>query len=156
MPALGSRGNPVPLGTVVEIKNDEPDDHWEVAVTGVVPDATQAVLEENQFNDPPEEGNQFYMVTVRAKYLGPDSTEFGGRFRLRVLGDSGVVYTTYENTCGVIPDSLPDPELFTNGTVEGSVCWQIASDDAQSLVMFLEPGFLSDGERVWFSLNERG
>ena len=79
------------------------------------------------------------MVTIGAKYLGPDSTRFSGWFRLRVLGDGGVVYTTFGNSCGVIPDELPDPELFTNGSVAGNECWQIASTDATSLVMFLGP-----------------
>ena len=82
-------------------------------------DATQLVLGENQFNDPPEEGFRFYIVTIRAQYLGPDSTSFDGRSRLRALGVGGVVYTTFANSCGVIPHKLPNPELFTNGTVEG-------------------------------------
>ena len=142
----------MPLDTGVEIHNDTMD-HWEVIVTGVIEDATQIVRGENPYSDPPESGNQFYMITVRAKYIGPDSTTFDGSYRLRALGDSGVVYSTFENSCGVIPESLPNPELFTNGTVEGNECWQINSDDADSLMMFLEPSFLaSSGSRTWFSL----
>ena len=119
------------------------------------PDATALVLEENQFNGPPEEGNQFFIAKVRAKYLGPDSTRFDGSFRLKALGDGGVVYSTFGNSCGVIPDRLPDPELFTNGTIEGNVCWEIASADVDSLLMILEREFLStEGNRVWFSLQE--
>ena len=151
MPALGSRQNPVPFGVSAEVKFDELD-HWEITVLGAQPDATALVLEENPYNDPPGDGNQFFIVHIRAKYLGPDSNEFGGSFRLRALGDGGIVYTTFENSCGVIPDELPDPELFTNGTLDGNECWQIASSDTDSLVMILEPDFLSDAERAWFSL----
>ena len=156
VPVLGSRQNPVPAGTTVEIKNEDSTDHWEVTVTGTIPNATKVVLDENSFNDPPEEGNQFYIVTVRAKYLGPDSTKFRGSSRLRALGRGGVVYTTFENSCGVIPNELPSyTELFTGGQVEGNECWQIASSDADSLMMFVEPeGFSSGGSRAWFSLKE--
>ena len=120
---------------------------------GTTADATQIVLDEYQLNDPPEVGNQFFIVNVRAKYLGQDSTRFRGSTRLKALGDGGVVYTTFGDSCGVIPDALPDPELFTNGTIEGNECWQIASSDVDSLLMILEPDFLSDdGTRVWFSL----
>ena len=83
--------------------------------------------------------------------------EFNGSYRLRVLGNSGVVYTTFENSCSFYgdPDRLPGPGLFTGGQIEGNVCWQIASTDADSLMMFLEPesSFLG-GERAWFSLKE--
>ena len=152
VPPLGSRVNPVPLGTTVQVKNEDPTDHWEVTVISTMPDATESVLKENSFNDPPEPGKQFYIVTVRSKYLGPDSTQFDRGFRLRAVGNGGVVYTTFSDSCGVIPNALPDPELFTNGQVEGSECWQIVSGDADSLMMLLEPVFLSDSPRVWFSL----
>ena len=86
-PVLGSRENPVPLGVTIETKGEEiAEDHFEITVIDVVPDATSMVLAENQFNDPPESGNQFFMVTLRAKYLGPGSTTFDGSFRLRAVG----------------------------------------------------------------------
>ena len=155
-PVLGSRENPVPLGVTIETKGEEiAEDHFEIMVIDVVPDATSMVLAENQFNDPPEAGSQFFMVTLRAKYLGPGSTTFDGGFRLRAVGTKGIVYTTFEDSCGVVPNELTDPELFTNGTIEGTACWQIASSDADSLIMFLDEHFLSfTGERVWFSLND--
>ena len=76
------------------------------------------------------------------------------------MGIGGVVYTTFADYCGVIPDDLPDPELFTNGTVEGNVCWEVADDDVDSLQMFLDSGLfsglfsglLSDTPRTWFAL----
>ena len=38
--------------------------------------------------------------------------------------------------------------------MEGNICWQIASSHASSLTMFLEPDFLSERDRTWFSLEE--
>ncbi len=156
IPPLGSRQNPVPIGTTVEVRNEEVTDHWEITVLSTVPNATAMVLDEHRFNDPPEEGNQFYMVRIRVKYLGPDSTYFDFRNRLRTLGVGAVAYSTFNAPCtgytNGIPDPLPDNELFTNGTIEGNVCWQIASTDADSLVMFLDPEGWSNENRTWFSL----
>ena len=153
-PLLGSRQNPVQFGTEVDVKNAD-DDHWRIAIIDTVPDATRLVLGKNSFNNPPKEGFRFYIVTIRVQYLGPDSTSFRGSYRLRALGVGGVVYTTFENSCGVIPDDLPSPELFTNGTVEGNVCWEVADDDVDSLQMFLDSGFLSDSPRTWFALQAK-
>ena len=153
-PALGERGNPIPFGFAAEVRFSETD-HWEITVLATQPDGTSTVLEENQFNDPPEDGNQFYLITVRAKYLGPGSATFDTGFRLKALGDGGVVYTTFENSCGVIPNEFPSyTELFTNGQLEGVACWQISSADADSLILIVESDFASfDDQRVWFSLD---
>ena len=153
-PPLGSRQNPVQFGTEVDVENAD-DDHWRIAVIDTVPDATRLVMGENSYNDPPKEGFRFYIATIRVQYLGPGSTSFGGSYRLKALGAGGVVYTKFEVSCGVIPDDLPDPELFTNGTVEGNVCWEVADDDVDSLQMFLDSRFLSDTPRTWFALQDK-
>ena len=157
-PVPGSRQLPLPFGNSVEVRNGE-DDHWEITVLNIVPNATEVVIAESDYNDPPASGNQYYMVRVRVKYLGLGSARFDGEDRLKAVGDGGVAYTNRDDPCGSslnrIPDPLPDPELFTNGTIEGNVCWKIASFDAASLLMFLEgPGYRPDSsERVWFTLS---
>ena len=140
-----SRDDPVPIGKVANLNGN-----WEVRVVTTVPDATEAILAENQFKDPPEPEHQYFMVTVEAAYQGLESDEFDGSFRLRAVGASSVAYSTFENSCGVIPNQLPDPELFPGGTIEGNVCWDILSSDASSLVMYDDP-FESSG-RTWFAL----
>ena len=81
-PALGSRERPVPFGIGAEVRFDDTD-HWEITVLAVVPDATELVHQENQFNDPPGDGNQFHIVTIRAKSSGrvraPSATNPGSR-----------------------------------------------------------------------------
>ena len=121
-------------------------------MVGTQPNATHFVLQESLFKTPPGDGKQFYIATVRVKYLGPGSRTFIAD--LNAVGDSSVVFktfnpTTYLPSCGLIPDSLQSgTELFTNGTIEGSVCWNIPSSDADSLVMMVDKG----NERVWFAL----
>lgn len=118
----------------------------------VTPNATAAVLAENQFNDPPQPGDQFFIARVSATYTGPGSSRFDGSFRLRAVGASAVSYSTFNNSCGVIPDKLPDPEVFTGGTIEGNVCWEIRASDASSMVMFDDPFLGDDSKRVYFSI----
>ena len=94
------------------------------------------------------------MVKVKVKYLGPGSNEFSWGGRLKAVGGRRVVYSRYDNSCGVIPNPVPDAELFTGGEVEGNACWQIESSEAADLVMFVEPeNRRSDAPRVWFSLD---
>ena len=148
---LGTQQNPVPFGTTFTFRNSVTD-HWEFTVLEATPDATSEVLDHHRWNDPPESGNQFYMVKVRVKYLGTGSEEFS-RYRLKTLGDGAVVYTRSSNDCATfIPNELPYRELFPNGQVEGNVCWEVASSDADSLVLFVEPDSSWTGTRFWFSL----
>lgn len=136
----------------MEIQTGVPTEHWELTVLETTPDAWEVIIAENQFNDPPQEGHQFYMVRVRAKYLGPDSTMMLGNLDMKTLGDSSVVYSGFDTYCGVIPDELDEfTELFTGGQLEGNDCWQISSADVDSLVMFAELGLINR-TRVWFSL----
>ena len=140
-PSVGMREKPVPLGTSMRLGNG-----WEMTVVAVNPDASTEVLAENQFNDPPQDGSQFYMVTVRAKYLGEGSDRFN--VSLKAVGQSAVVHT---DSCGVLPNDLAfTPEVFTGGGISGNVCWEIASTDAESLEMFFDPWI--SGERIWFAL----
>jgi hypothetical protein len=119
------------MGTSVNL-----GDGWVVTVLSVTPDATSIILQENQFNDRPASGNQFFLARVRADYEGDGSDTFDGSYRLRAVGPSGVGYSTFENSAGVIPDELPGSEVFTGGSIEGNIAWQIKSSDAGSLVMY--------------------
>ncbi|MCK9440648.1 MAG: hypothetical protein M0Q13_04420 [Methanothrix sp.] len=129
--AAGTREDPVPMGTSVDL-----GDGWTVKVMSVTSDATNFILRENQFNDPPAAGNQFFIARVRASYEGDGSDTFGGSYRLRAVGSSAIGYSTFENSPGVIPDPLPDSEVFTGGSIEGNIAWQIKSSDSGSLVMY--------------------
>ena len=51
-----------------------------------------------------------------------------------LIGDNRVVYTTFENSCGIIPDEL-NAELFAGGRAEGNICFQIPVAERE-LVLF--------------------
>jgi hypothetical protein len=69
------------------------------------------------------------------------------------VGPSSVGYSTFENSPGVIPDPLPDSEVFSGGEIEGNVGWEIKSSDAYSLVMYDNPiSFGDSNERIYMAL----
>ena len=146
--AVGTRKNPVPIGMAVDL-----GDGWQIAVISVIPDATNAVLRENQFNDPPKTGNRFFLARVQAKYTGTNSATFNGGLRLRAVGPSSIGYSTFENSAGVIPDPLPDSEVFSGGVIEGNIGWEIKSSDANMLVMYDNPiSFGASKDRMYMAL----
>jgi hypothetical protein len=67
-----------------------------------------------------------------------------------VAGPSTVVYNTSAD-CGVIPDQLDQfRDVFPGGTVEGNLCWEVADEDAESLVLLVDE-FAFSSERVVFA-----
>src|SRR5690606_22550320 len=117
------------------------------------PDATEMVLAENMFNDPPAPGEQFVMVTVEVTYNGSESGSPSFELNFKAVGDASVAYTTYDDSCGVVPnDQFRANELFTGGSIRFNVCWSVPSEDVDSLVMFVEPTFSFNAKPVFFAL----
>ena len=123
-------------------------------VIEVIPNATDLVMEENSFNDPPVDGNQFFVATLEAEYVGTESGNFWVDLSWKALGPSAVAYESFEATCGVFPDSITDAgETFPGGTITGNVCWSVAGDDASDLVMLLDDTFsFDDSTRLVYRL----
>jgi hypothetical protein len=150
--AEGTREDPIPMGTTVELS-----DGWQITVLDVVPNANSIIQKENMFNDPPDPGHQFFLARIQAKYVGSTSDSFGGSYRLRAVGPSSVAYSTFENYVGVIPDPLPDSEVFSGGVITGNVGWEIRSSDANALVMYDEPmSLFGNDDRVFMALYGQG
>ena len=134
IPIFIGRSNPVPKGQTVPLAGG-----WNVIVVSSTPNATAQVLATSPFNKAPASGDQFFIVRIRATYTGSAFDRFDGSFRLRAVGPSGVVKTTFNNSCGVVPDSLADPDVYPSGTIEGNVCWEIPSSDAAGMALFDHP-----------------
>ena len=146
--AIGlSRDNPVPAGQAYTIPEG-----WEVTVMDFIPDATQMVLAENQFNDPPAAGKKFAMVRLRGTNVSAESPDFDPTFSFRVVGSLNVPYSTFDNSCGVIPGEFENTEAFQGGTVEGSICFEVGADETD-FVLFTEFLLTFDEEsRRWFAV----
>ena len=143
----GSRENPVAVGSPVRIGD------WIVTVTGANPDATDTVLSENPFNDPPAQDRQFFVVSFEATYVGDDSGTFWIDLNLKPLGASNVAYESFDAYCGVIPNDISDSgETFPSGTITGDLCWSVTADDAGTLLLIAEPTFSFNDDRTFLAV----
>ena len=145
-----TRDSPLGVGRTGIVGN------YEVTVLSVTPDATDLVEQENEFNDPPGPGEQFFIARVSVTYTGSDTGNPSSDLNFQSVGDSSASYDQFANYCGVIPDApfLTVTELFEGGSVEFNVCWAIDSEDEDSLVMYVEDFLDFDGEPTWFSLED--
>jgi hypothetical protein len=145
----GTRDNPLPVGEIGTVRD------YAVRVIEVIPNATDLVMAENQFNEPPAEGNQFFMATVEVAYSGNETGNPAFDLNFQAVGTSNVAYTTFDNTCGVVPnDQFTANELFPGGAIQFNVCWAVATEDVDSLVMFVEPAFSFDETPNFFAVRE--
>lgn len=104
---VGSFQNPIPVGTPEGVGGG-----WEITVVAVRPDDTQAVLDENSFNDEPIEGRQFFVADVTVRNVGSTPQTFDGNFRLRATGLEGD-YRAFapDDRCGVVANEWEEPEI---------------------------------------------
>src|SRR5690606_14381120 len=117
------------------------------------PNANDIVMAENQFNDPPGAGNQFFITRISITYVGNETGAPSSELDYQAVGASSKGYTIYNDYCGVYPeDPYTVTELFPGGTAEFNLCWQIDSADQDSLVMYIESWLDFESDPVWFSL----
>lgn len=142
-----SASTPVPLETAGVVGD------FELTVLNVMPDANDMIMAYYEFNTEAQPGNQFFLVQVQVTYIGEATATPWSSLTLEAIGASDVLYSEYDNTCGLIPDTdASGLELFPGGTVSYNVCWEISSDDADSLSMSVTSFSGFDNEGVWFSL----
>ena len=126
-------------------------DGWRLEVLRSTPDATAAVLSESDANSSPRPGDVYAMVRVRATRSAGREAVFEGAVRLRAMAPaSAVVYSSFEDSCGLVPDELPDDAVAAGESVEGNVCWSVPEDVAERLVMVDSP--LTEDEQRFFAL----
>ena len=138
--AVGERSNPAPLGTPLDLTLDTFGDAdksvWQITVTGPGSDITDAVLAENQFNDPPQDGYIFFGVPVELTLVEADKEPLAPWLNISfdIFGPASLqIFDGYESSCGTIPNSLEDmTEVFAGGTLAGQICFAIPNEDAEA------------------------
>jgi hypothetical protein len=144
----GDRGNPYPLRATAVIPDS---DGWKVRVNKSMPNATAAVRAENQFNDPPAAGRQFFIVNVTVTYTGKGSEAPFAGLTFYALGRSNVAYDQSSDGCGVVPNELDSfKKVFKGGKLTGNVCFSVRKSDARSLLLMVEPGFSFEETQIFF------
>lgn len=146
--AFGTRDNPLDLGTAIQMGD------WTFSITDVNLDATDEVLAENQFNDPPADGRQFVMFNVDATYEGEESGTAWMDFSMAIVGGKGNTFSSgSDDRCGVIPDGLRDHgETFPGGSVSGNVCFSVPADQLDGATIRVEESFSFDDSRAFYTL----
>jgi hypothetical protein len=115
----GTRDNPYRFSEVVS------NDDWTVDL-GKPREAWDSIRAENQFNEAPGDGMEFWVVPVEATYTGSETGTPWLDLTVEFVGDDSV---TYSDSCGVIPDDLMDTdELYDGGTASGNVCVAVPAD----------------------------
>jgi hypothetical protein len=156
--AVGSRENPVPMGTSVVISDDnwEKGNNWEVTVLDAFPNATEEMVygkdPTSRFKLDP--GSAYFVAKIRAKYIGPKSDYFDSDV-LKIVGSASIAYRPINQVqaIGTIPNQIPGQEVFTGGVITGIVVWMIPPEHADHLVMY--DSSLDFDERTYMALFQR-
>lgn len=134
----GTRENPFSIGTKLS------SDSWDVTVTDVTLDATDEVLAENEFNESPEDGNQYMTVDLDITYTGDEPDGEMPMATVEYVSAGGNTFDGLDDMV-VAPDALDTVEnLYRGATTSGSVAIQIPSDDADAGVLAVTPDMLAD------------
>lgn len=135
----GTRGNPHPIGSTIE--NDE----WRVVVNSVTPAATDAVLSENDFNEPPSDGAQYMLVDYSTTYVGDNADgEMPAFVSVEYVTADGTTVNSFDNVV-VAPDAIDTAStLYTEGTATGNAVFEVPTDTADQGVLAITPGMLGD------------
>ncbi len=146
----GSRHDPLPSGEpfllqVESFSTDSDGSQWNITV-GAASDITDAVLEENEFVEPPDDGRLFLGVPVTVTYEGGGSEplSFGWAIDISMFGpDSLRIFDGFDNdeSCGFIEGELDSyVDLFPGGQESGIWCVQIPDTDVDGALLVFTAG----------------
>lgn len=135
---MSTRANPHPLGTAIT------QGDWTVTVNSVTLDATPAVLAENQFNEPPAEGNQYLMVNLTATYNGDDPQGHTPWVDVEYVTVEGNTLNTYDHSA-VTPDQFDSGStLYTGASTTGNMVFEVPTATADEGTLAVTPDMFGD------------
>lgn len=129
-PEIGTRENPAPLGTVIEV-TEFGQAVYEVTLGASTLDATAAVLAENVFNEAPPEGFQYALIPVTVTYVGTESGTPWLDLSIDFVSAAGTSHTETDSfAVGPAPSFIDINELFPGGTGTGNIVILIPTENA--------------------------
>lgn len=106
-------------------------DTWDIAVTAVEVDATKTILETEATNTAPDEGSQYFMITV----TGTNTADAAAAPTNLLIGVRNGSWT-YQSDCGVVPnDILEVSEVAPGESFTANRCVPIESDKIEGAVI---------------------
>lgn len=142
----GSRDDPLSVGDTGTLSE------WDVTVDEINLDATREMLDANQFNDEPTNGN-YGLVTLTATYTGEEEGDAGFMLGTTLSGADRRQYA--DTDClATEPNSMFDqPTVENGGTVTGQFCLDFPDAAlGDGAVLFVEETFSFTDERVFWGL----
>jgi hypothetical protein len=142
------------MGTTADLS-----DGWTVTILESIPSAWSLIEPVRRLNDPPDLGRQYFMVRIEANYDGEEESDsFYSSLRLLAVTESGFAYDGFTNGgCASLPDALPIRPVYQGEGIEGTICWHVRSDLADSLVVTEGPSSLEDYtetiDEVWLAIH---
>ena len=144
----GTRENPLPMGSTIIIGSPGSPE-WEVTVGPVILNANDEIAAANQFNDPPEPGFQYALLTLNVTYVGESTGTPWLDLDWDYVGADSVTYRSGD-TFAVPPNSIMDiNELFPGGSGTGNIVIAIPEDSASEGTWRIGGSFLSD--KIFFA-----
>ncbi len=144
-----TQDEPIPLGERARVNT------LIVSVVTTEPRATATIREAFPSHESPQSGHQYFMATISVTNASTDMVIPISEVEYTAVGASGVIYTEFTNSCGLIPgadDKYRD--VFPGGTITYSLCWQIDRHDASTLELTAAPAFSNDTtEQAWLALH---
>ena len=136
-----ARVSPTAVGTGADV-----GEGWTITVSGPATDITDAVMAENQFNEPPPDGYRFVGVNVVYAYGGAGA---GSPFEITTHAVDNT-NLSLSSDCGVAPGQIDiSNDVFSGGSVTGTACFVVRSDST-GLVLYATAGF--GGKPVMFAV----
>lgn len=131
-PEVGTRDNPAPLGTTIEI-SEFGQVVYELTMGPSTLDATAAVLEENMFNDAPPEGFQYALVPVTVTYLGDETGLPWLDITVEFVSAAGTTHTESDTlTVAPAPTFIDINELYNGASGTGNIVIAIPIENASA------------------------
>ncbi len=140
-----SRENPLPLGSTVA------EGDWEITINSVNLDATDEIMEENQFSDEPEDGMVHILVNMTAKYVGDDPQGETPLIPVSYVSPEGKTYQSHEVVL-IEPDRFDmSTTLYDGADTSGNVGLSIPIEGKEEGTIVVQPDLYTD-EKVFYAV----
>jgi hypothetical protein len=129
---IGTRANPAPAGTVVEVSSTSGIAEYQVTIGAVTINANDLVATANQFNEPAPDGFQYLMFPVTYTYVGTETGTPWLDVNLEFVSAAGTTHTTSDSYVSVDSPLSDINELYPQAAGTGNVVLLVPSADVEA------------------------
>ncbi|MHA3685074.1 DUF308 domain-containing protein [Leucobacter sp. HY1910] len=135
---VGTRANPAALGSLIE------QGDWSATVNSVNLDASQAIADANQFNEPAPEGSVYVLVNITATYNGTDETGTTPFLTTEFVTSGGNTLKSYDSMV-----VAPEPfdvigTLYPGASSTGNFVFTVPAAEVAGGTIAVQPELLGD------------